>query len=107
MYSIFSRQWPLLVPLIFAAASQAQAQVPAQAQAQAQDGRANTPQYQSALQNYKPFADEKIVPWKQSNDTVREVGGWRAYAREAAQPADPEGQSGHQGHHPAQQGGKP
>jgi hypothetical protein len=106
MYSIFSRQWLLLAPLIFAAASQAQAQV--QAQAQAPDTSASTPEFQSAMQDYKPFTDEKIVPWKQSNDTVREVGGWRAYAREAAPPKAPEGQADpHQGHHPAQPGAKP
>lgn len=43
--------------------------------------------WRSALEGYQPFSDEKPVPWPQANDTVREVGGWRAYAREAAQPA--------------------
>lgn len=105
MFSFSPRQWPALMPLVFAATAHAQA---LQAQAQAQDAVAPTVQFESALRNYTPFTDEKIVPWKQSNDTVRQVGGWRVYAREAAQPdapadtADP-----HQGHHPAQQGAKP
>ena len=48
--------------------------------------------YRSALEGYRPFAEEKPVPWKQANDTVGRIGGWRAYAREvhgepAATPA--------------------
>lgn len=38
--------------------------------------------YRSAFEGYRPFAQEEVQPWKQTNDTVREVGGWRAYARE-------------------------
>ncbi len=40
-----------------------------------------------ALADYKPFADEKPGAWRAVNDTVRAVGGWRAYAREAQAPA--------------------
>ena len=39
--------------------------------------------YRSALADYQPFNDAKLAPWKESNDTVGSVGGWRAYAREA------------------------
>lgn len=42
--------------------------------------------YTSALQGYQPFADEKVRSWKESNDTVGKIGGWRAYAKEAAEP---------------------
>jgi hypothetical protein len=49
-------------------------------------------EYRSALDGYQPFTDTKAVPWKESNDTVGRIGGWRAYAKEAAQ-----GQ-GHGGH---------
>ena len=50
------------------------------------------PAYRSALEGYRPFADESVAPWKDSNQAVREAGGWRAYAREgqaggAAAPA--------------------
>lgn len=45
--------------------------------------------FQSALQGYQPYGDEKIRPWRESNDTVGKVGGWRAYAKEAAEPATP------------------
>ncbi|RZL86971.1 MAG: hypothetical protein EOP82_28070 [Variovorax sp.] len=40
--------------------------------------------FRSAMEGYKPFADEKPVPWKEANETVRQRGGWRAYAREGA-----------------------
>lgn len=42
--------------------------------------------YASAWVDYQPFADEKVRPWKESNTTVEKIGGWRAYAKEAAQP---------------------
>lgn len=46
--------------------------------------------YRSAMDGYKSFADEKPVPWKAANETVRSRGGWRAYAQEASgEPADP------------------
>ena len=36
---------------------------------------------------YQPFTDEKMRSWKDSNETVEKIGGWRAYAKEAAEPA--------------------
>ena len=39
--------------------------------------------WRSAFDGYQPYTDAKVLPWKQSNDTVGAVGGWRAYAREA------------------------
>jgi hypothetical protein len=40
------------------------------------------PGYSSAFDGYRPFAAEEIQDWRRSNDTVRDIGGWRAYARE-------------------------
>lgn len=48
---------------------------------------AASPAWRSALDGYQPFSDVEPVPWPQANETVRQAGGWRAYAREAAQPA--------------------
>ena len=45
--------------------------------------QANTTPYRSAFENYQPFAEEKVLPWKEANDAVRAIGGWRAYAKEA------------------------
>ena len=47
--------------------------------------------FQSALEGYKPYTDEKIVNWKAANDTTAQIGGWRAYAKEAAQTSPTQG----------------
>lgn len=49
--------------------------------------------YRSALDDYQPFNDEKIQPWKESNETVGRIGGWKAYAQEA-QGANPDKPAG-------------
>lgn len=41
--------------------------------------------YRSALEGYQPYTDEKTVNWKVANDTVSQIGGWRAYSKEASQ----------------------
>jgi hypothetical protein len=58
------------------------------AAADALDAKAEVPPltHRSAFSGYRRFADEASVPWKQANDTVGRIGGWRAYAREAALP---------------------
>ena len=49
-----------------------------------------TPQplaFQSALQGYQPYTDDKIANWKAANDTTARIGGWRAYVKEASAPS--------------------
>ncbi len=41
--------------------------------------------FQSALTGYKPYTEEKTGNWKEANETTARIGGWRAYAKEAAQ----------------------
>ena len=41
--------------------------------------------YQSPFTDYRPLGEDKSTPWKDANDTVGKIGGWRAYAREAAE----------------------
>lgn len=55
--------------------------------AMASAATADPPAWPSAFDGYRPFSDPDPVPWPEANETVRQVGGWRAYAREAAQPA--------------------
>lgn len=43
--------------------------------------------FRSAFEGYQPYTDEKVVNWKATNDTTASIGGWRVYAKEAAQPA--------------------
>ena len=58
--------------------------------AHAQPATPPTPQplaFQSALQGYQPYTDDKVGNWKAANDTTASIGGWRAYAKEASAPA--------------------
>jgi hypothetical protein len=41
----------------------------------------------SALAAYRAAGDGKVGNWQEANQTVTRIGGWRAYAREAAAPA--------------------
>ena len=41
--------------------------------------------YRSPLETYKRFTDEKVGSWRDANDTVGRIGGWRAYAKEGQQ----------------------
>jgi hypothetical protein len=42
-------------------------------------------EYKSSLTNFRPFVDQPIVSWREANDTVAKIGGWRAYAKESQQ----------------------
>lgn len=54
--------------------------------------------HRSALAGYRPL-DDRRVPWKEANETVNRIGGWRAYTREAQQPEAPaSAAAGHTGH---------
>lgn len=46
--------------------------------------------YRSPLDTYQRFTDEKVGSWRDANDTVGRIGGWRAYAKEGQQ-AEPQG----------------
>lgn len=50
--------------------------------------------YQSPLANYRRLGEDTRVPWREANETVNRIGGWRAYAREAQQPEAKGGASG-------------
>ena len=43
--------------------------------------------YQSPFAQYRVLGEDRNTPWKEANDTVRAIGGWRAYAKEAAEAA--------------------
>ena len=42
--------------------------------------------YRSPFHDYRPLGDDKLLPWKASNDEVAKIGGWRVYAKEAREP---------------------
>lgn len=77
---------PVLPPGFVAAHAQSMASpspgtVPADAATQP-----TAPVFRSAFEGYQPYTEQKIAPWKEANDNVGQIGGWREYAREASQP---------------------
>ena len=50
------------------------------------------PAYESPFARYRVYADQEVAPWRETNDTAARMGGWRAYAREAAE--SPGGEKG-------------
>lgn len=54
-------------------------------------------QYTSAIGAYQAYEDQPVQSWREANDRVGRVGGWRVYAKEIKNgkpAADP-----HAGHH--------
>jgi hypothetical protein len=51
--------------------------------------RAEVPalRHDSALATYRRLGENEALGWKNANDAAQRIGGWRAYAREAAAPA--------------------
>lgn len=43
--------------------------------------------HRSSFDGYRRDAEPRVAPWRASNDQVREVGGWRVYAREVDEGA--------------------
>lgn len=81
--------WPALLTVLVLPlwAGVAHAQTPAPPAPAATTTQAAPAAFRSALEGYQPYTDEKIVSWKEANDNVGRIGGWREYAKEAAQAA--------------------
>ena len=86
----------VLVSAQTAAQAQAQASAPASpapasARSDPADPKAQVPAalYVSPLRAYQGFAETQVAPWRETNELVRQRGGWRAYAREAREPDAP------------------
>ena len=43
-------------------------------------------EFDSVLSRYQPMTDEKLGSWREANDTVTRIGGWRSYLKEAQTP---------------------
>jgi hypothetical protein len=54
--------------------------------------------YESSLRPVRRPADAKPPSWREANDTVTRIGGWRAYARESLPGAAASAPAGHAGH---------
>jgi hypothetical protein len=59
-------------------------------QVQPSDPAASVPaqRYQSPISSLRPMVQATVAPWRQSNDTVLQRGGWKAYAKAAQAPDD-------------------
>lgn len=79
-------QASLLCTLLLAA--QAQAQAPSTSRPDPLDASAQVPavRYASPFAQFRRLGDDKPVAWREANDAVARIGGWRVYAREAQQP---------------------
>lgn len=42
------------------------------------------------LEDYRPFNEVKLSAWKDANDTVNKIGGWRTYAKETHESQAPD-----------------
>lgn len=40
------------------------------------------------LPDYRPYRDEPVASWREANDTVGRIGGWKTYAKERMEPAE-------------------
>lgn len=74
----------------FLTAAALAASLPSAAQTAPVQPPAEQATYRSAFEGYRPFEAAEVQDWRKSNDTVREIGGWRAYAREIQQGAKEE-----------------
>lgn len=84
MSQLLPARWLACATALAALSAWGQAEtVPATAASSAPVGEAARPR--PALDGYQPFTDDKVLPWKEVNDTVGKVGGWRAYAKEASE----------------------
>ncbi len=43
-------------------------------------------QYYSVFTQYHVFTEQPVLSWREANDDVGKIGGWRSYAKEASQP---------------------
>jgi hypothetical protein len=85
------RRRPCVLPsLLFTAllAAQAQAQPTIATRPDPLDPKAGVPatRYESSLGPARRIGDNKPVAWRDANEAVARIGGWRVYAREAQQP---------------------
>lgn len=80
------------------------AQTPADTEA-LQPSLPTTLQYSSAIGAYQAYGDQQVQSWREANDRVGQIGGWRAYAKEitTGKPASVKGaapsSNPHAGHH--------
>jgi len=90
-FTLSYRRLPRALPILFCAVfltAQALAQpTPNVRRPDPLDPKAEVPalRHESTMTQYRRLSDEKILSWRDANDAVARIGGWRVYAREAQQ----------------------
>ena len=86
MVRYFLAAWAL--PIVVAAPLAWAQAAPGNSRPDPQDAKASVPSvtYRSPLADYRALSDEKVMSWKETNDNVARIGGWRVYAKEAQEP---------------------
>ena len=81
-------RWPLAVLFAFAASSAAAQPQNSGPLAAPLDAKAPVPRliYRSSLAEHRRLGDDKPLSWREANENVGRIGGWRAYQREASRP---------------------
>ena len=87
----------LILIAVVAAASfaDARAQPPRAVARDPGDPKAAVPpvRYESAFARYRPNAEAEVGVWRDANDHVGRIGGWRVYGREAVAEPKTDSQS--------------
>lgn len=75
-----------LLPTVFCL-NLAQAQAPANPM----DATVTVPSdgYHSSFTGYRSLIEPTVGDWREANDTVGRIGGWKTYAKEARNPETP------------------
>ena len=60
--------------------------------------KAATPAPAPPFDRYQSWRDAPLRDWRELNDRVGEIGGWRTYLRESQADGE-QGDHGHHGHH--------
>jgi len=82
----------LLLVAAGALAQPASASASAPRRADPADPAASVPalNHRSAFAGYRPNVEQPVGAWRELNDKVGRIGGWRSYARESQSAAPPE-----------------
>ena len=102
--SNYLRTFRVLLPSTFVLfVGAAFAQAPADTEAP-KPAPLTTLQYSSPLGAYQAYADQPVQSWREANDRVGQIGGWRTYAKEIkmSDPASDKNSPAsdpHSGHH--------
>jgi len=63
--------------------------------AHAAEPQAAEPAASAPFKRYQGWRDEPLQDWRQANERVGEIGGWRTYLRESQPAGDAAGQGRH------------